>query len=420
MVFLILKELKRDDKDVPYTETRDQVKQLKNKEWRLTQIPQVEGAIVALNPKNGAVLALDGGFNYELSSFNRVTQAERQPGSNFKPFIYSAALNKEFTLASMINDAPIVMNDTGENELWRPVNDTKKFYGPTSLREALTKSRNLVSIRLLQAIGINYALDYVKRFGFDPNTLPRALSLALGSGTVTPMQIANGYSVFANGGSRVDPYFIDRIEDQLHHVLFQSKPLMACSVCIVNPNPPENELPSPMAPRVITPQNAYLITQVLRDVIRAGTGKRARTLNRSDIAGKTGTTNDQVDAWFSGFNSNLEATVWVGFDNMKPLREYGARAALPIWMEFMEAALNHTPEATMPEPAGLVMVRIDPSTGLLAKPTEANARFEIFEKSNAPTTFSPNENGESVYSGTAGSNKKTDNSDSHSDPSDLF
>ncbi len=365
------------------------VTQDKNNEWRLSQIPQVQGAIVVLNPQNGAVLALTGGFDYERSNFNRAIQAERQPGSNFKPFIYSAALNKGFTLASIINDAPVVMSDTGENALWRPMNDTKKFYGPTPLRIGIIKSRNLVSIRVLQAIGIHYALDYIKRFGFDPNTLPHSLSLALGSGSVTPMQIANGYTVFANGGSRVNPYFIQRIEDQHRQVLFEAKPLTACSVCITNPSPPVEELPTPMAPQVITPQNAYLITQVLRDVIRKGTGQAALELRRNDLAGKTGTTNDQVDAWFSGFNNNLEATVWVGFDNLKSLNEYGGQAALPIWMQFMKEALAGKPEATMPEPPGMVMVRIDPKTGLLAKPNQTDAQFEIFEKSKAPQQFSP-------------------------------
>jgi len=369
----------------------DIIRIVKNKtgQWILTQIPQVQGAMVVLEPQNGAVLALSGGFDYDRSNFNRAIQAERQPGSNFKPFIYSAALAKGYTLATMINDAPVVMRDTGENQLWRPMNDTMKFYGPTPLRTGLIKSRNLVSIRLLQAIGISYALNYIKRFGFDSNTLPNTLSLALGSGTVTPMQIANGYAVFANGGYRVNPYFIQRIDDQTGKMLFQAEPIKACLSCITNPTPSPTEIPQPPASRVITPQNAYLITETLRGVIQSGTGRGALVLHRSDLAGKTGTTNNQVDAWFSGFNSNIEATVWVGFDNLKPLKEYGARAALPIWIQFMRVALEGTPEATMPQPPGIVTVRIDPHTGLLATPDSQDAKFEVFRKEYAPQTVTP-------------------------------
>ena len=370
----------------------------KNNTWALTQIPEVQGAIVSLNPQNGALLALSGGFDYDTSNFNRAIQAERQPGSNFKPFIYSAALSKGYTLASMINDAPVVVEDTGENQLWRPTNDTLKFYGPTPLRIGLIKSRNLVSIRLLQAVGIPYALSYVQRFGFDPNTLPNALSLALGSGTVTPLHIAEGYAVFANGGYRVIPYFIARIQNQRGKMIYQANPEKACPVCITDANPPTDQVPTPEAHRVITTQNAYLITQAMRDVIRRGTGRGARVLHRSDIAGKTGTTNDQVDAWFSGFNNNVETTVWVGFDNLKSLREYGARAALPIWIHFMKKALQGTPEATMPQPPGMITVRIDPKNGLRAHPNQAGAKFELFRQKYAPRVYSP-DSSPSVYGG---------------------
>ncbi len=363
------------------------VMKLKNSVWRLVQMPKVQGAIVAMNPSDGAVLALSGGFNYKVSNFNRAIQSERQPGSNFKPFIYSAALNKGYTLATIINDAPIVQKDTGENELWRPTNDTLKFYGPTPLRVGLIKSRNLVSIRLLQGIGVPYALQYVKRFGFDPNALPHSLSLALGSGSATPLQIAVGYSVFANGGYLVTPYFIRKIIDQYDNVLYTANPASACSACLITDTPKDEELPQNAAPRVITPQNAYLITQAMRDVIQKGTGRAAKVLKRTDIAGKTGTTNRQVDAWFSGFNSNIVTTIWVGFDNMKSLKEYGARAALPIWIQFMREALDNTPEATMPEPPGMVTVRVDPQTGLLASPTSKNPQFEIFRKQYAPHQY---------------------------------
>lgn len=363
------------------------VLQDKNKQWHLTQIPEVQGAIVALNPQDGAIFALTGGFDYQLSNFNRALQAQRQPGSNFKPFLYSAALNKGYTLATIINDAPIVQADSGEDELWRPTNDTLKFYGPTPLRIGLIKSRNLVSIRLLQNIGIPYTLDYVKRFGFDPNTLPHSLSLALGTNSATPLQISLGYAVFANGGYLVMPYFIQKIMAQHGEVLYQADPVQACTACLLSDKPIANNLPKNPAPRVITPQNAYLMTQAMQDVIQQGTGRGAKILNRNDLAGKTGTTNQQVDAWFSGFNSNLVATVWVGFDNSKSLKEYAAGVALPVWVQFMHDALENKPEATMPEPQGLITVRIDPETGLLAPPSSPKARFEIFRKKYAPKQY---------------------------------
>src|SRR3990167_6565546 len=352
--------------------------------WVLAQLPEVQGALVSLNPQNGAILALSGGFDYSLSNFNRAIQAERQPGSNFKPFIYSAALEKGYTLATIINDAPIVMRDSGENEMWRPTNDNLKFYGPTPLRIGLVQSRNLVSIRLLRDITVRYALSYVQRFGFDPNVLPHSLSLALGSGSTTPLQIAVGYATFANGGYAVTPYFIQKIVDQHEKILYVADPSVACRACLTKDFPKEDDLPERPAPRVITPQNAYLITQALRSVIQEGTGRAAKVLNRSDLAGKTGTTNQQIDAWFSGFNSHIVTTVWVGFDNLKSLHEYGAAAALPIWINFMREALKNQPEATMPEPPNIVTVRIDPATGLLASPSQPNARFEIFRKSDVP------------------------------------
>lgn len=377
-----------------------------NGHWMLSQIPQAQGAIVILNPNNGAVLGLSGGFNYELSPFNRAVQALRQPGSGFKPFIYSAALEKGYTLATVINDAPIVTEDSGENELWRPMNDTKKFYGPTSLRIALIKSRNLVSIRLLQQIGIPYAIDYIKRFGFDTNALPDSLSLALGTGSVTPLEIATGYAVFANGGYHVQPYFIDKIEDETHQILFTATPAQACMACITNPDLPINEMPNPVATQAITPQNAYLMTNALQGVIKSGTGSEARLLGRKDLAGKTGTTNDEADGWFSGFNSHLLATVWVGFDNLHSLREHGAQSALPIWMEFMKIALKDTPETTMPEPANIISVRINPKTGLLANPNDPNASFELFEAKYVPKKSDTNTDDH-----LASDNQSGDNSD---------
>lgn len=357
--------------------------------WTLTEIPKVQGAMVVLNPQDGAVLAMQGGFSFRDSSFNRALQAKRQPGSNFKPFYYSAALDKGFTLASMVNDSPIMIRDTGENAWWRPENDDMKFNGPTRMRIGLEESINLVSIRILAAIGIPYAINYISNFGFDPAQLPHSLSLALGSGVLTPMQIATGYSVFANGGYRVTPYFIQHITNEENQTIYTATPQVACAACITNADLPLSQMPSSVAPRAITAQNAYLMTQALHGVIEEGTAKAAKSLNRSDLGGKTGTSNRFVDAWFSGFNSNLLATVWVGFDNSDTsLHEFGAEAALPIWIQFMKAALANQPIATMPQPAGIVSVRIDPNNGRLAPPGQKKAIFEVFQQSNVPSHFS--------------------------------
>ncbi len=360
-----------------------------NKQWRLEQIPQVTGAIVALSPLNGAVLAVNGGFSYVIDKYNNVVQAQRQPGSSFKPFIYSAALAKGFTLASIINDAPVVVEDSGANSLWRPQNVTRKFYGPTRLRVGLIKSRNLVSIRLLQSIGIDYATDYMQRFGFNPDELPHSLSLALGSATVTPMELTTGYTVFANGGYKVSPFFINKIVDEDGNIRYQAYPTTVQQ----NKSQPligKDGLPMQPASRVITPQNAYLITDALKDVIRKGTGRQARVLRRSDLAGKTGTTNDQVDAWFSGFNSKVVATVWIGLKQPDSIYEYGAQVALPIWIDFMGDALAGTPESSMRRPPGIVTVRIDPKTGLLAYPGQKNAMFELFRRKDVPKKAASN------------------------------
>lgn len=342
--------------------------------WEMAQIPKAEAAIVAMDPNTGKIVALSGGFSFQESHFNRAVQAIRQPGSGFKPFIYSAALNKGFTLASIINDAPIVQTDT--SGVWRPVNAELKFNGPTRLRVALIHSFNLVTIRLLQNIGIHYALTYVSQFGFDPHKMPHTLSLALGTGGVTPLQIVSGYSIFANGGYKVTPYLIDHVLDLNNHLVYQANLPTVCDNCS---NP---------APRVITPQNAYLITNVLQDVIRKGTGEGALVLKRNDVAGKTGTTNDQNDAWFTGYNSDLVATAWVGFDNPEPLYENGAVAAIPIWVNFMEQALQGKPEHTMATPPDIVTAKIDPATGLLAQPDSKNAIFEIFTTQTLPSKSS--------------------------------
>jgi len=370
-------------------------------EWHLVQVPTVAGALVSLSPRDGAIRALVGGFDFNASKFNRITQAERQPGSNFKPFIYSAGLEKGFTPASLINDAPVVFEDKGLEATWRPENYSGRVFGPTRLREALVKSRNLVSIRLLRAMGISYAINYVSRFGFDKSRLPRDLSLALGSGAVTPLEIVTGYAVFANNGFRVKPWFIERIEDPDGEVLYQTEPATVCRHCdmteaeraeraaFVGPPRREEQMPVNIAPRVVSAQNVYLMRSMMRDVIQRGTARRARVLHRSDLAGKTGTTNDQHDAWFSGYSSDLVTTVWVGFDRPKPLgeRETGGRAALPMWIDYMREALKGLPPRPLERPPGLVTVRIDPKTGLLAPAGFPKAIFETFRVENVPAAL---------------------------------
>ncbi|EKD53955.1 MAG: hypothetical protein ACD_60C00137G0019 [uncultured bacterium] len=351
-----------------------------NQIWRLAQLPKAEAGIVTLNPMNGAILALNGGFDFQHSNFNRITAAERQPGSSFKPFIYSAALEKGYTLATVINDAPIVVENPTDNSLWRPQNDEKRFYGPTRLREALIHSINLVSIRLLNQIKIPYAVNYAQRFGFSPSQLPPMLSLALGTANVTPLQMAAGYAVFANGGFKIAPFIIDNIRDSQGNILYQAKPPIVCNSCTATENTP----PNTYAPRVISAQNAFLITSALHDVIQHGTAFEARSLKRNDLAGKTGTTQNQVDAWFVGYNPDLVALAWVGFDQPQSLHEYGAQAALPIWMEFMQTALKDKPEHLLDQPQGIVSIKIDPLTGRRAAANDPVAQFEYFMKPYVP------------------------------------
>ena len=346
--------------------------------WQLTQLPQAEAALVSLNPQDGAILAVVGGFNFRKSKFNRIMSAARQPGSGFKPFIYSAALNKGFTLATLVNDAPIVMPDQSATKLWRPQNDNYTFNGPTRLRVGLTQSRNLVSIRLLQEIGIPYAVNYIKRFAFQPTALPQTLSLALGAGVVTPLELARGLSTFANGGFLIQPYFVNKIINEDGKVIFQADPVVACYLCH------DNNQTANLAPRVVTPQNAYLINSAMKSVITSGTGRPARVLKRNDLAGKTGTTNDQNDAWFSGFNTKVLAVAWLGFDQPRSTFEYGVRAALPIWIDYMRQALKGMPESNLARPPGIVTVRINATTGHATSANDKNALFEIFRQQYAP------------------------------------
>jgi len=350
--------------------------------WRLAQIPKAEAGIVTLNPQNGAILALVGGFDFQSSKFNRIVSAERQPGSSFKPFIYSAAFAKGYTLATVINDAPIIIENRSDNSLWRPQNDKHRFYGPTRLRDALSHSLNLVSIRLLDLIGVRYAMDYVLNFGFNKEKLPRDLSLALGTATVTPLQQAQAYAVFANGGYKIVPYVIDNIRNSQGQVIYQAKPLLACNgnKCIGIPDNARAQL-------AITPQNAFLVTSALHDVITLDNTTlpaSAPHLSRHDISGKTGTTNNQVDAWFAGYNSNLVAVTWVGFDQNQSLHEYGVQAAFPMWVNFMSTVLKNVPEIPMEQPAGIVSVRIDPQTGKRAGTNDPIAMFEYFMADYVP------------------------------------
>ena len=346
--------------------------------WRLAQVPKVSGALVALDPKDGAIVALTGGYDFHASKFNRAVQAKRQPGSGFKAIIYSAALEAGFTPASIINDAPVVIEDDGDTgKDWRPENYSGKFFGPTRLRMALTKSRNLVSIRLLRSMGIRHALEHARRFGFDPDELPHGLSLALGSGEVTPLQMARAYAVLANGGYLVDPWFIQRIERN-GEVLYQARPkVVGC--------PPQEEACEP-APRTLDPENRYMMYSMMQDVVRFGTGWRARKLGRKDIAGKTGTTNEQRDAWFNGYNQHLVAVVWTGFDDNGKLGkgEVGGKVALPAWIDFMEKALDGLPDDPPKMPSSLITARIDTRTGKRVRRGGKHTMFEVFRPDQLP------------------------------------
>lgn len=383
--------------------------------WHLGQVPAAQAALVSLNPDNGAIISLVGGMGFENSKFNRAIQAQRQPGSNFKPFLYSAALDGGFTAASLINDAPVVVEDSSLEGMWRPENDGGKFYGPTRLRWALTKSRNLVSIRLLQQLGVENLLAYIGRFGFDTAQYDRNLSLALGTQNSSPLEIAAAYAVLANGGYAVRPYLIERIDDINGDAVFQARPPTVCRDCtgddnFASPNGagPGEELSMeeilgrdasdapPRAERVMDERVNFIINSILQDVITRGTGRRALALERADIAGKTGTTNGPMDAWFSGYNRDVVTTTWVGFDEYTPLgrREFGGTAALPIWINYMRSALADSPEVQRPLPPGIARVRIDPDSGLLAEPGQQNAIFEYFREEHVPSrTASGQESG---------------------------
>ena len=405
--------------------------------WQLAQFPDVSGALVALNPHDGAVEAIVGGYSFSQSQFNRATQAKRQVGSNIKPFIYSAALNQGYTIASIINDAPINQWDRRSGIAWRPENSDKVYNGPIRMRRALGRSKNVVSVRLLRAVGLDNTIDYLTNFGFDPKELNRDESLALGSASMTPMQIARGFATIKNGGYLIEPYVIKRIEDMQGNLVWQANPAVACDDCLLaqqNVEPQEQLLsdtsnpsqPVIVANRTISPQNAFLVSEMLRTAIRGGgnwskktywqgTGWRARNiLKRDDLAGKTGTTNDAKDTWFSGFAPDLVATVWVGFDDMNrslgrtsrnqylinknPQRynwlgnamvggEDGARAAQPAWIRYMSQVLEGKEQQDIQIPEEIVTVRIDRHSGKLTKRTDHTSRFEYFLKGTEPEAF---------------------------------
>ena len=340
-------------------------------EWVIVQLPQVESALVALDPQNGAITALVGGFDYSKNKFNHVTQAWRQPGSSFKPFVYSAALEKGFTPATIVEDEPITMSaaENGSDKDWAPKNFDSKYDGPIRLRTALTKSKNMVSIRVLQKIGARYAQDYITKFGFSRKDHPAYLTMALGAGAVTPWGMAQGYAVFANGGYRITPHLISKITDNRGKLIQESHYPQA----------------GKDAPRVIDARNVFLMTSIMQDVVKKGTAVKAKVLGRQDLAGKTGTTNNQIDAWFAGFNPNQVAITWIGFDQPRSLGrdETGGKAALPIWIRYMATALQGMPDVPYNVPDGVMQVKIDPLTGTLINEDE-DGMYEYFYQENPP------------------------------------
>jgi penicillin-binding protein 1A len=381
----------------------------------VAQIPAAQTALVSLQPEDGAIRALVGGFSFGLNKFNRATQAQRLPGSSFKPFVYAASFERGFGPGSIVLDAPVVFRDRAGN-VWRPQNDAGNFAGPMRLREAMVQSRNLVSVRLLDAIGVDFASRYITQFGFSQQSLPPNLSMSLGTSSLTPLSIARGYSVFANGGYLVDPWFIDRVLDRNGVVVFQATPARACRGCpgraagevrtssVVDgfdfspgstPEPevapetdapaaalPESDGPVVLAPRAIDERNAFMIVSMLKDVVQRGTGAAAKALERSDVGGKTGSTNEYRDAWFAGFGGDLVTTVWVGKDDFNTLGrgEYGGRAALPIWIGYMREALEGVPVVEPAVPAGIITASINPATGRLMPEGSPGSIREFYKR----------------------------------------
>ncbi|WP_375172518.1 penicillin-binding protein 1A [Marinobacter sp.] len=370
----------------------------------LAQVPRAEGALISLDSRTGAIEALAGGYSFRQSKYNRAIQAKRQPGSTFKPFLYLTALENGLTPATIYNDAPIVFDDSELETAWRPQNSSGQFYGPTRLREALYRSRNIVSIRLLRDVGIQTTLNYLKQLRIPVANMPDDLSLSLGSGQLTPMQLARGLAVIANGGYDVQPYLIERIQDINGETVYQAPETILCEQDCdqltaetdterEETRTEDNPQPEPRVMRRLADERSvYILHSMMRDVIRMGTGRRAQALGRNDLAGKTGTTNEQKDTWFAGFNHDIATTTWVGFDQPAPLgrREFGASTALPIWIDYMRVALDGAPPATMPRPNGIVNIRINPETGRRARPGE-DGIFEVFKEEEAPAPLTAEE-----------------------------
>ena len=408
--------------------------------WLLTQLPDIQGALIAMDPQNGAVRALVGGYDFYRNQYNYALQAQRQPGSGFKPFVYSSALSRGITPADIFLDAPLVFEDANLESQYRPENDNNRYNGPTRLRQALYRSINLVSMRVLLEVGAGRVLEDVKKFGFDMTSFPRNTQLALGGGTMTvaPIDMVRAYGVLANGGYLVEPYIVDRLLDQSGNVLYATNPATVCKDCETAEEKPDTVAggdagstrqeiatdgsvdggtdPSPstwlrttvlesmlnaqtatptqqaevLAEQVLDERNAYVMQSMLRDVIKLGTGRRARTLNRNDLAGKTGTTNDASDTWFNGFNHALVASVWVGFKDQQPLgrNAYGSNVPLPIWIDFMEEALADVPEMPLLQPPGVVTLRVDKATGLPTSVADSTTVSEVFLAEFAPDASS--------------------------------
>ncbi len=429
--------------------------------WALAQVPEAQGAVVSIDPQDGAITSLAGGFDFAISKFNRVTQAARQPGSSFKPFIYSAALERGNTAATVVDDSPVVIRSSELEADWRPINYSGRFYGPTRMREALVRSMNLVSVRLLlYETGVGNAVRHIAKFGFGPTALPRNGSLALGGGSASPLDMAQGYATIANGGYGVKPYVIDAIYGPEGETLYRAEPLVVCRICdaqsedeyaledyeemtfeemadVAESYQPDASIAPALfesvnaAPRVVSEQNIFIIQDMMREVIRRGTGRRAMVLGRNDLSGKTCTSNDRRDAWFGGFNGDLATIVWVGYDNDLPLGpgEEGSRTALPIWIDFMRVALEGVPSNQMPMPEGIVNVRIDRSLGCRARVGQADTMFEVFRDDHIPDECEGNQGVSDPFNDTSGADdlfieeedanvEETD--DEETDNEDLF
>ncbi|MGR5120773.1 penicillin-binding protein 1A [Vibrio astriarenae] len=413
------------EKEQPATEDNPEPASI----WRLSQVPEANTAFIAMNPENGSVTSLVGGFNFVHSKFNRATQSVRQVGSSIKPFVYSAALDNGMTLATLVNDAPINQWDKSQGTAWRPKNSPPTYTGPTRVRIGLAQSKNVMAVRVLRSVGLDETRDYLTRFGFNKTDLPRSETIALGAGSLTPVQMAQGYSVFVNGGYYVEPYYIERVEGPYGDLEFQAEPLTICHqdcTTAVDDEFQEQDLESQYAPQVISEQTAFLMREMMYSNVWGGgnwregtgwngTGWRAQALKRRDIGGKTGTTNDSKDAWYNGYGPGVVATAWVGFDtHTRKLgrtssnqnlgkdqvtgAEAGAKTAQPAWVDFMDVALTDVPEHRKDIPKNIVRVRIDRNSGLLTNKFDGSSMFEYFEEGTEPKDFVPSAGSGNIYS----------------------